>query len=92
MQAAKKKLYMLYNLKPDRSVTGGAFYSESEFEQEFVDVLIQQCLKFVQEKARDAHTQHPDNPIVRRNASYVPSSDILTYIAKIRISNVSSIL
>ena len=41
---------MLYNLEPDRSVTGGAWYSEQEFESEFVEVLNQQCYKFLVQK------------------------------------------
>ncbi|XP_017368157.1 DNA-directed RNA polymerase III subunit RPC6 isoform X1 [Cebus imitator] len=48
--ASKKKVYMLYNLQPDRSVTGGAWYSDQDFESEFVEVLNQQCFKFLQSK------------------------------------------
>ena len=33
---------MLYHLEPDRSVTGGAWYSDQDFESEFVDILNQQ--------------------------------------------------
>lgn len=43
---------MLYNLQPDRSVTGGAWYSDQDFESEFVEVLNQQCFKFLQTKVR----------------------------------------
>lgn len=41
---------MLYNVQPDRSVTGGAWYSDQDFESEFVEVLNQQCFKFLQTK------------------------------------------
>ena len=41
---------MLYNLEPDRSVTGGAWYSDQDFESEFVEVLNQQCLKYLEQK------------------------------------------
>ena len=51
VQASKKKVYMLYNLTPDVSLTGGAFYSDQgEFESEFVEVLSQRCLKFLEQK------------------------------------------
>lgn len=53
VQASKKKVYMLYNLQPDRSVTGGAWYSDQDFESEFVEVLNQQCFKFLQSKVRN---------------------------------------
>lgn len=41
---------MLYNLEPDRSVTGGAWYSDQDFESEFVEILNQQCHKFLVKK------------------------------------------
>lgn len=41
---------MLFDLEPDRSVTGGAFYCDQEFESEFVDVLTSQCHKYLQNK------------------------------------------
>lgn len=41
---------MLFNLEPDQSITGGSWYSNQEFESEFVDVLNQQCFKFLQQK------------------------------------------
>ncbi len=50
IQASKRKVYMLFNLQPDRSVTGGAWYSDQDFEAEFVEVLNQQCYKFLQDK------------------------------------------
>ena len=57
-QATKKKVYMLYNLEPDRSVTGGAWYSDQDFESEFVDVLNQQCFKFLEQKVREFRKQN----------------------------------
>ena len=43
---------MLYNFEPDASVTGGAWYSDQDFEAEFVDILNQQCYKFLHQKVR----------------------------------------
>ena len=45
VNASKKKVYMLFNLQPDQSVTGGAWYSENSFESEYVEVLNQQCYR-----------------------------------------------
>ena len=50
VQATKRKVYMLYELTPDESVTGGAWYSDQDFESEFVEVLNQHCLKFLKQK------------------------------------------
>ena len=45
---SKKKIYMVYDLKPDSSLTGGAWYGENDFETEFVDILGRQTLTFLQ--------------------------------------------
>ena len=50
VQAPKRKIYMLHGLTPDESLTGGAWYSDQDFETEFVEVLSQHCLKFLQQK------------------------------------------
>lgn len=57
VSASKKKIYMLYNLEPDRSLTGGAWYSGHEHETEFIDVLNQQCYRYLQEKVRNSNCQ-----------------------------------
>ena len=41
---------MLFNVEPDQSVTGGAWYSDQDFESEFVEVLNDQCYKYLQQK------------------------------------------
>lgn len=48
--AQKKKVYMLYDIEPDRSITGGSWYSGNDFESEFIEVLAQQCHRFLWEK------------------------------------------
>lgn len=85
--ASKKKVYMLYNLEPDVTVTGGAWYSDQDFESEFVEVLNQQCLKFLQEKALVAK-RHKDNLIAQKQASYALSKEIWKYISELGISKV----
>ncbi|KAI8435796.1 hypothetical protein MSG28_004023 [Choristoneura fumiferana] len=51
VNASKKKVYMLFNLEPDRSISGGAWYQDQDFESEFVDILNRQCLRFLQQRA-----------------------------------------
>lgn len=85
--AAKKKVYMLYNLEPDRSVTGGSWYCDQDFELEFVDVLNQQCHKFLLQKAAAAEQQSPD-PIVRRHLACASSVEILRFISELGVSKV----
>uniref|UniRef100_A0A7N8XEE4 DNA-directed RNA polymerase III subunit RPC6 n=1 Tax=Mastacembelus armatus TaxID=205130 RepID=A0A7N8XEE4_9TELE len=85
--ASKKKVYMLYNLQPDRSVTGGAWYSDQDFESEFVEVLNQQCFKFLQSKAEVARDSK-QSPMVQRNSSFATSHEVWKYICELGISKV----
>ncbi|KAL5008625.1 hypothetical protein ScPMuIL_014206 [Solemya velum] len=85
--ASKKKVYMLFNVEPDRSVTGGAWYSDQDFESEFVEVLNQQCSKYLQQKAMAAVETTVD-PIAQRNSSYAPSSEVWKFISELGISKV----
>ena len=48
--AAKRKVFMLYDIEPDKSITGGAWYSDQEYETEFIDILYQQCLRYLMEQ------------------------------------------
>ena len=45
VNSSRKIVYMLYDLEPDRSVTGGAWYSDQDFESEFIEILNQQCFR-----------------------------------------------
>ncbi|KAG8228434.1 hypothetical protein J437_LFUL003911 [Ladona fulva] len=87
VSASKKKVYMLFNLEPDRSVTGGAWYSDHDFETEFVDVLNQQCYRFLLQKAEMAKSCK-GGPVAARNVSYTPSSDVWKFISDLGISKV----
>jgi hypothetical protein len=86
-QASKKKVYMLYNLEPDRTVTGGAWYCDQDFEAEFVDVLNQQCYRFLHQKL-EATRDCKGGPIAARNISYASSKDVWKYISELGISKV----
>uniref|UniRef100_T2M5M4 DNA-directed RNA polymerase III subunit RPC6 n=1 Tax=Hydra vulgaris TaxID=6087 RepID=T2M5M4_HYDVU len=86
--AGKKKVYMLYNMVPDTSVTGGAWYSDQDFEAEFVDILNQQCHKFLLQKLQQAQEMKID-PLLQRNRSYASSHEVWKYISDLGISKVS---
>ncbi|XP_068683022.1 DNA-directed RNA polymerase III subunit RPC6-like [Montipora capricornis] len=85
--ASRKKVYMLFNLEPDVSVTGGAWYSDQDFESEFVEVLNQQCYKYLEQKAALAERMNVD-PLAKRNASYSSCQDVCKYISELGISKV----
>eukprot|EP00741_Cyanophora_paradoxa_P012153 tig00020603_g11741.t1 len=48
--SANKKVYMLFGLEPSRELTGGAFYTEAEFDAAFTAVLNEQVFQFVRSK------------------------------------------
>lgn len=85
--ASKKKVYMLYNLDPDRSVTGGAWYSsDQDFEAEFVDVLSQTCVSYLSERQQSAKSL----PLAsaRLRAASATCDEMLDHIASLKISKV----
>lgn len=84
--ASKKKLYMLYGLEPDKSVTGGAWYSGTEFESEYVQVLHEQCYQFVKRRLQVADDKR--DFVEARSLSLVSSSEVKEYIDELKISNV----
>lgn len=47
---ASRKVYMLYELEPAREITGGAWYTEHEFDSEFIGVLQHACHQFILHK------------------------------------------
>ena len=52
----------------DEILTGGVWYSDQEFDSELVEVLNQQCLKFLQQKTFKAIATHSD-PSLQMSAS-----------------------
>ncbi|KAI1295569.1 DNA-directed RNA polymerase III subunit RPC6 [Halotydeus destructor] len=89
VNASKRKVYMLYELDPDRSVTGGSWYStDQDFEVEFVDILNQQCYQFLKSKTESAAAKF-SNPLEKRRASFASSDEVLKYIDELKISNVN---
>lgn len=90
LQASKKKVYMLFNLEPDKSLTGGAWYSDQDFEAEFVSILSQQCYRYLKEK----HDQVRDKmigPKEAQNLSFINSKDVWKFILELGISKVSCV-
>ncbi|XP_064117419.1 DNA-directed RNA polymerase III subunit RPC6-like isoform X2 [Macrobrachium nipponense] len=87
VSAPKKKTYLLYNLEPDRSLTGGAWYSDQHFDSEFVDILNQQCWRFLEQRSVRAR-QVTGGPIAVRTASFVASKEVLKHISELGITKV----
>lgn len=86
VSASKKKVYMLFNLEPDRSLTGGAWYSGKDFESEFVEILNDQCYKYLCEKKMNVSKSM--DPLSRKNASTATTKEIREFIKNLGISKV----
>lgn len=78
---------MLYDLEPDSSVTGGAWYQDQDFESEFVDVLSQQCHRFLVQRLEEAQ-KVCTGPLLVRNRSYATANDVHKFISELGISKV----
>jgi len=88
--AAKKKVYMLFDLDPHRSLTGGAWYSDQDFESEFVTILNQQCHKYLLEKREKANAHPVEFGLTARRAeSLTTLEELWEYINNLGISKVS---
>lgn len=76
----KKKVYMLYDLEPDQSVTGGAWYSDQDFESEFVEILNQQCSRFLEQKLNMSRKSKA-GPLAARNLSLASLDEVHKFIS-----------
>lgn len=78
--ASKKKVYMLYNLEPDLSVTGGAWYSsDQDFEADLVDILRKYTQRFLIKLKNEANEQY-SRPIERKKHSHASANQVLSHI------------
>lgn len=82
---------MLYNLEPDRSLTGGAWYSDQDFESDFVDALNQGCYRILKQK-RDTAKKLAGGPLAVNNHAYASVTDVCKYINELGLSKVSWVL
>jgi DNA-directed RNA polymerase III subunit RPC6 len=63
-------------------VTGGAWYSDQDFESEFVEILNQQCFRFLQQKL-EMSRKSLAGPLAARNMSLVSSQDVHKFISEL---------
>ncbi|XP_067012813.1 DNA-directed RNA polymerase III subunit RPC6 [Anabrus simplex] len=87
VNASKKKVFMLFNLEPHPSVTGGAWYSDQDFEVEFVDILNQQCHRFLLQKLETAKGCSA-GPIAARTLAFASCNDVWNFVNDLGISKV----
>ena len=59
-----------------------------DFESEFVEILNQQCFRFLYQKLERAR-ESPEGPLSTRNISMASSKEVLKYISELGISKVA---
>jgi hypothetical protein len=81
---------MLFELEPDRSLTGGAWYSDQDFESEFVTILNQQCLRYLSDKLDNAKARSSEvGPRAAKLMATASLEEIWEFIGNLGISKVS---
>ncbi len=80
---------MLYEMTPDPSITGGTWYSDHEFEAEFVRVLNEQCARLLDERLDESIQKYPNDPFLRRTSSFMSSIELVTLINDMGVATVS---
>ncbi len=71
---------MLYNLEPDRSVTGGAWYSGQEFDWVFVNVLTEGCFNYLKDKVRTGVFFKPRAALTASKAAYLSHGGVVVVV------------
>mmetsp|Transcript_20969 Transcript_20969/g.54567 ORF Transcript_20969/g.54567 Transcript_20969/m.54567 type:complete len:343 (+) Transcript_20969:359-1387(+) len=80
VSATKRKFYMLYELQPDVSLTGGAWYTGTDFDAEFIMIMSQLVYKYVEHRDLEARAKYADNPLMRLRKSLVTAADVHGHI------------
>jgi len=89
--ANRKKMYMLFDLEPDVSVTGGTWYSGQTFDSEFVKLITDFCIICLNRKSESAARSQLElslEPMAHRTATFASSAEILQFIVTSAISKV----
>lgn len=80
---------MLYEMKPDPTITGGTWYSDHEFEAEFVRVLNEQCARLLDERLAESMEKYPNDPFLQRTSSLMSNAELVTLINDLKVATVS---
>ena len=80
---------MLYEMKPDPTITGGTWYSDHEFEAEFVRVLNEQCARLLDERLKESMEKYPNDPFLQRTSSLMSTVELVTLINDLKVATVS---
>lgn len=91
-----KKVYMLYHLQPSIDVTGGPWFSDNEFDNEFIQGLSMAIYRYIYSKTFSEHSNIPyshkykDHPSTKQIHHFVQDSQVSKI--ELSIDDIQSIL
>lgn len=71
---SKKPHYILFELEPDETVSGGVFYDGDEFDREFISNLRKIFLHFLLQRYNECESQ--SSPYLRFKNTYVTPQEV----------------
>ena len=80
---------MLFELTPDSKMTGGAWYSNGEFEAELVLILAEQCARLLNERWEKSGETYPNDVILRRTIACLSSAELAASINQMGIATIT---
>ncbi|XP_004363278.1 polymerase III polypeptide F [Capsaspora owczarzaki ATCC 30864] len=81
--ASKKKVYMLYDLEPDKTLSGGAWYSEQEFDSEFAQQIQHAVLRYLKSRYESCSAER------KYIDSFVSCEEVTQHIADIKLATIA---
>lgn len=80
---------MLFELTPDSNITGGPWYSDGEFEADFVRILAEQCARLLDERSKKSDETYPNDLILRRTNACLSSTELAASINQMGIATIT---
>ncbi|CAJ0963840.1 unnamed protein product, partial [Mesorhabditis belari] len=80
-----RKCYMLSQLEPSTTLTGGTFYSDQQLDTELIQTMVTLCVGFLQARRRKAIEEAKNSIEMQKELSLVRPSEISAYIVEKRV-------
>ncbi|CAJ0574061.1 unnamed protein product, partial [Mesorhabditis spiculigera] len=84
-----KKCYMLSQLEPSTSLTGGTFYSDRQLDAELIQSLVSVSISFLNMKRNEAREVAASNLEMQKELSLVRPAAIANFVTEKRLLNVT---
>ncbi|KAF4574763.1 34-kDa subunit of RNA polymerase III (C) [Pleurotus pulmonarius] len=91
VQHPTRKIYMLEGLEPSIALTGGPWYTDNEFDTEFIKLLKSASLRFIQEQSfpkrrSSSQSQQPVLYSISKAPEYPTAQNVRTFLKQSRIT------